>query len=101
MSLIKQHIADIEARGYGDTDKVVCAECIGDAYISKKIKYSHNRGRCSFCKSDRNVLPLEDVLAMIAPVVHREYSPALDEVPWDPESKRPIVNMWIKKPSDV
>lgn len=87
MGYWKEHQTEIEARGYGDTDKDVCAGCIGDKYISDKIKYSHRSGRCSFCGSYRNVLPLEEILGIIAPVIRREYAPALGEVPWDSETK--------------
>lgn len=85
MGLAKRHLEETEARGYGDTDRVVCAGCIGDPYIHNRIRYSHRSGTCSFCGSHRNILPLEEVLAMMMPVIRRDYLPALDNVPWDRE----------------
>ncbi|MBO5621620.1 MAG: RES domain-containing protein [Butyrivibrio sp.] len=85
MGYWKDHIMDIEERGYGDTDKVVCAGCIPEPYISQRIKYSGNREKCSYCGRRRNVLPMEDVLKIIVSALREEYESADSVVPWDSE----------------
>lgn len=83
MGYWKNHAIDIEERGYGDTDKVVCAGCITEPYILKKIKYSGKKGKCSYCGRKRNVLPMEDVLKIIVSALREEYESADSAVPWD------------------
>lgn len=88
MSRIKRHMEEIEARGYADSDKFVCAGCIRDSFITTKIRNSHNYGTCSFCRSKRNVLPMNDILSFIAPVVSRDFLSADGNAIWDSEEKR-------------
>lgn len=88
MSWIKNFQGLVEERGYEDSDKYVCAGCVGNTYIAKRIRDSHVSGVCSFCGSRRNILPMNDVLEIIARVVKRDYLPALDNAIWDSEEKR-------------
>ncbi|WP_027218647.1 HEPN-associated N-terminal domain-containing protein [Butyrivibrio fibrisolvens] len=83
MGYWKDHLIDIEERGYGDLDKAVCAGCITEPFISKKIKYSRNRGKCSYCGRRRNVLPMDDVLKIVVSALRKEYESADLVVPWD------------------
>ena len=65
MGICKEIEIKTQERGYGYTDKKVCAGCIGDSYISAQISRKHptrKRGKCSFCNKDRNVLPLMVIL---------------------------------------
>ena len=87
MGLWKNHQIKIEDRGYGDSDKVICSAHIRDSFISEKIRYSHNKGKCSFCEKNRNVLPFNEILAIISPVVKRDYLPAVDTAIYDSETK--------------
>ena len=86
MGISKAHLMEIEERGYRDSDKNVCSFCIGDSYISNKIKYSHVSGHCSFCGKKRNVLPVNDVLEMIMKVINRDYRDAYGYIPFDEET---------------
>ena len=95
MGLCKEHLMEIEQRGYGDSDKMICAFHFGDAYIKGKIKYSHNYGKCSFCGKRRNVLSFEDVMELIMPIVWKDYLPAEGNAPYDSEEKEymaPIID---------
>ncbi len=83
MGWAKNHLIEIEERGYGDSDKNVCAACIGDRYISNQIKYSHCKDKCSFCGKTRNVLPITDVIEMIMKVINRDYIDADGNVPYE------------------
>lgn len=88
MSHIKNHQMEIEERGYKDSDKSVCASHFNDSFIVEKIRYSHNRGQCSFCGRRKNVLPFNDMLELIAPIIRRDYLPAIDNAIYDSERKR-------------
>lgn len=88
MNYIKDHLIEIEERGYKDSDKNVCSAHFGDSFITEKIKCSHNRGQCSFCGRQKNVLPFNDLLELIVPVIRRDYLPANDNAIYDSEEKR-------------
>lgn len=86
MGRAKNRLIEIEERGYGDSDKTVCSACIGDSYISKQIRNSHYKAKCSFCGKTRNVLPVNDVIEMIMKVINRDYMDAEGNVPYDKDS---------------
>ena len=95
MSYLKNHQTEIEERGYKDSNMNVCASHFEDSYIKNKIRYSHNHGRCSFCGRYKNVLPFNDLLGIVLPVVHRDYLPAIDNAIYDSEERRyldPIID---------
>ncbi len=83
MGWASNHLIEIEERGYGDSDKNVCAACIGDRYISNHIKNSHCKDKCSFCGKTRNILPVTDVIEIIMKVINRDYIDADGNVPYD------------------
>ena len=90
MGLWKNHLIEIESRGYGDSDKFICSAHINDAFISEKIRYSHNNGKCSFCGKYRNVLPFNDILKLIADYINYDYLPADGNAIYDSEEKEYI-----------
>lgn len=83
-------------RGYSHSEKYVCAECFGDAYLKEHIRKKGNRGICSFCKGSgvRKVLPLEEVMPLIMQVVRKDYMPALDYAMYDSETKTYMENVF-------
>lgn len=87
MGFYKNKIIEFNDRGYRDSEKNICAAHFSDDYIISKIKYSHHRGKCSFCKKTRNVVPFNDILEIINKVISRDYLFAIDDAEYDSESK--------------
>ena len=87
MGFMKNHLIEIEDRGYADSDKFVCSEHFDEKYIKALIKCSHSRGKCSFCGHRRNVIPFNDLLDLVTSLLNRNYLPAYDNAEYDNEEK--------------
>ena len=101
MGIAKELLMHIEARGYGQTDKVVCSGCIGDAFLIKNYIHRYGEyGECSFCKDDngkpirhRKVYSLEKLMEVIMPAIRYYFMPAYGNIPFDNESDKYIGNV--------
>lgn len=88
MGFWKKYAEEIMARGYDDSDKSICAGCIGDRYFYNLIRFGGDKGKCSFCGKTRNVLPMNDILKTIAVVINRDYLPAEGNAIYDSDERK-------------
>lgn len=93
MGHAKNDMMNVQERGYGHSDKIVCAGCFGDSFLKNYIKKHGEYGSCSFCKDSngkaryKKVMPLEELMPVIVNVINRDYLDAHVALPWDSETK--------------
>ncbi|MEF2866519.1 MAG: RES domain-containing protein [Anaerobutyricum sp.] len=93
MGYAKNDMMNVQERGYGHSDKIVCAGCFGDPFLKNYIKKHGEYGSCSFCKDSndkaryKKVMPLEELMPVIMNVINRDYLDAHVALPWDSETK--------------
>lgn len=87
MGWAKEYAARIADRGYEDSDKSICAGCVGDKFFYNRIRTDGQKGLCSFCGIYRNVLPMNEIMSIIATVIKRDYLPAEGYAMYDHETK--------------
>jgi hypothetical protein len=84
MGMAKRMAEEASSRGWSNSDKYVCAECVHEPDLSRSVSDASESGQhCSFC--DAAAAAEMDILleAFMNGVVH-EYQTADDEgVPWD------------------
>lgn len=85
MGLWKEYSEEIRTRGYDDSDKYVCATCVGDKYFYNRIRTIGDKGKCSFCGHKRKVVPMNDVLSAISEIIKRDYLQADGNAIYDSE----------------
>ena len=83
MGWAKQHMMEIEDRGYGESDKLVCHECTGDYALKNFIRDKGSRNICDYCGNDRKCVTLGDLMSIIMPGILREYEDAANSMGWD------------------
>ncbi len=93
MGIVKDDMMECEGRGYGHSNKRVCAFCFGDSYLRHYIRYESKKseyGYCSFCKhsSPRKTMRLEDLMPIVMRFIDQDYLPADGNAIWDGEDKR-------------
>ena len=62
MSRVYEAYLQEQLRPYKKSDKYICAKCINDKFVGSYIKKKGNHGQCSFCNTQRNVIPVNDLL---------------------------------------
>ena len=94
MGAAKEEMMDIEARGYGESEKYVCSGCVRDPYLQKVIHTKGQVGTCSFCKNEkgkpirhRKTYPLESLMAKIMPAIDYYYMSTDGNIPYDGETE--------------
>lgn len=80
MGLAKNRMMEIEERGYGEIDKLVCKDCIGDKYLKSIIVENDVIDECAYCNNTANVISLEDLMEFIMIGISCKYSRAVDEL---------------------
>ena len=96
MGVWKNYLIEISSRGYDDSDKHICSICVGDKYLYNMIRCEGTRGTCSFCHERRNVLPMNNILSIIASTIRQNYIPAEGNAIYDSEEKQ-----WVDFENDV
>ncbi len=85
----KNHMIDIQDRGFGDIDKYICSECVEDRYLKDWILENYtDECECDYCHQIHRVVNMEDLLDnVIMPAVRHYYSLAAENLRWDGENK--------------
>ena len=81
MSLIKDDYLECLFRGYGHSNKWICHGCISNYALSDYIKEKGETHSCSYCKSRKKSILLEDLMLPIMDGISFLYSHAVDELP--------------------
>jgi len=85
MGRVKQDWEETLAQGYTPTDKIICAKCITEEYLSKYINDNGGIGVCSYCKRRKKVSPLDEILGKIVDGIYFEYNHPENGAGWDSE----------------
>ena len=88
MGYWKEYAENVRQRGYEDSDKFICAGCVGDKFFYNVIRKTGSKAVCSFCRQRRNVLPMNDILEKISNVINRDYLPAYGNAIYDSEEDK-------------
>jgi len=72
-----------EARGYGESDKLLCIECVGDYILKNFIEVNGDVGSCSYCEHDNKCMCLSDIMHLVISGIFQEYEDANDCVGWN------------------
>jgi len=83
MGFAKNQMMEYEERGYGGSDKIVCKNCIGDAFLKTIIEDNHFKDVCDYCGSNESVIELEELMSHIMNGINMSYSKAIDELSYD------------------
>ena len=70
-------------RGWSSTDNFICDKCICEDYLAAHIKNNGKRGCCNYCKSNRKILPLDDIMELILSAAYFEYDHPENGLGWD------------------
>ncbi|MFC6238036.1 HEPN-associated N-terminal domain-containing protein [Longivirga aurantiaca] len=77
MGLTKRYAEAIEARGYRDTDGIVCSRCLSEPWLVAFVRSEGGQDACSFCglspQSPDASAPLERVVQLIVEGLRYEY----------------------------
>ena len=83
----KNAMMENEDRLYGNSDKCVCSECVGNIFLKKFIlNKGKNDKNCDFCARINVCVDIEKLCDEIMRVVRREYAQAVDELSWNGEN---------------
>src|SRR5690349_18440155 len=69
-----------------EVDKTVCHSCVEEDYLAEHIRANAAHDSCSYCHrtlSHPIAIPFDDLMAIIAETVDREYEDAANSVPYD------------------
>lgn len=85
--MAKRHMEDVEARGYGDSDAVVCSVCVSEPALSSVIRDEGGDSQCDFCKfvpdTPDATAPLERVIELIVDGLRCYYEDPAESALWD------------------
>ncbi|WP_113698626.1 HEPN-associated N-terminal domain-containing protein [Nonomuraea lactucae] len=78
MGLAKRHQEEIWARGFGDTDKTLCLECVIDETLREETRPHLSESACSFCGAvaedeEPIAAPFEDFMHIVMRAVRFLY----------------------------
>lgn len=72
-----------EARGYGESDKLICIECVGDYSLKNYIDVNGNVDSCSYCEQNNKCICLSDIMPLVILGILQEYEDANGCVGWN------------------
>lgn len=67
-------------RGYGQIDKVVCVDCVGDYALKQLISDGNLTETCDYCGETGKCISVEDLIEKIMDGIRFEYVEAIDEM---------------------
>lgn len=86
MGGVKERANEIDARGYYEVEKFVCAKCISDRFLRKAINLNASSESCDYChKKSKNkniAAPVEVIIELVLEGLGYEWSNPLDELPY-------------------
>lgn len=86
MGIYKEKAIKIAERGFRESDKKLCALCVGDYYLRNVIRKNGNYGKCDFClNKTRKVLPMEEFMYCVMRAVETNYMDSYGNVPFTKE----------------
>ena len=86
MGQAKKRWMEIEERGYGEIDKFICPNCVGDKYMKSWIdENSTGEAYCDYCGEFSRCVPMEVFQEKINSVIRAYYTIAEGELPYDSE----------------
>ena len=87
MSWLKNHMIEIEDRGFGDIGKYICADCVEDAFLKNWIKENAEyTDECSYCGECHDIVCMETLMEeVIMKGIRHYYSNAEGNLYWDNE----------------
>lgn len=83
MSFISNDYINSIERGYGDSDKKLCHECIGNKSLKEYIKANGYVCTCDYCGQRRKAVNLDSFMVIIMSGVNFLYTHAVNELPCD------------------
>ena len=83
MSLVDNDYINSLERGYCDSDKKLCHECIGNKSLKEYIKANGTVSTCDYCGQKRKAVNLDSFMPIIMSGVNFLYSRAVEELPCD------------------
>lgn len=83
MSFISNDYINSIERGYGDSDKKLCHECIGNKSLKEYIKANGYVCTCDYCGQRRKAVNLDSFMVTIMSGVNFLYTHAVNELPCD------------------
>lgn len=93
MGYYKDLLIEIDERGYGLSDFLVCSRCIGDKFLKKYIRNNGIKGKCSCCNKENIIIaPLSELMRFIVRYIRFYYDKAIDVLPWDSEENEYVGN---------
>ena len=84
MSTVERMMEEYESRGYGGSDKYVCADCVGNTYLKQFVlNNGTDDNSCDFCDNDGICVDIESLCGEIMAAVSYEYERAVDVMGWN------------------
>lgn len=87
MGLVKRAMMDIEERGWDETDKSVCEDCVNDSFLKDQIREARQATHCDYCgRSSRKPVaaPVDVILETVLRTVGYFFSePTQAGMPYD------------------
>jgi hypothetical protein len=84
----KRHLEEVQARGWIDTESIVCSACVSDKALVAAVINHGGRDTCSFCGGESGSstsAPLELVLELVVSGIHFEYEDPIEQSAYDSE----------------
>jgi hypothetical protein len=86
MSFAKRYLDVVHERGWGSSNKSVCAECVGDPALKAVIREAIDAAECSYCgmlgEGELIAAPLDRVLEAVVDGLYLEYDDPVHEAMW-------------------
>lgn len=83
MGWFKQHMIEVQEKGFEDINKEVCSKCVGDIALKSFIQEEGNHGKCDYCGKYGQVIAAEDLLGEVMDGIGYEYERAIDSMGYD------------------
>lgn len=77
MGYAKNHGMEIDERGYGDSDIVICSDCINNTFLKDYCVKNRIQATCSYCDCSSEIcIQLEDLMVPIMEGINHFYESA-------------------------
>lgn len=74
MGTAKEHLIEIETRGFNDISKYICADCVEDKFLKKWIiDNSTETETCDYCGEEKHVVLMTDLMDEVIMPTFRKY----------------------------